>query len=345
MVMIRPPAFWAAPAGFRAAMLHPLGALYAAGTAWRLARGPHARLGVPVVCVGNLNVGGTGKTPLVIALATRLRARGVNVHVVSRGYGGTLAGPVRVDARCHRAAQVGDEPLLIEPVAPVWTARRRGAGARAALEAGASMVLLDDGFQNPELAKDLSIVVVDAHDGFQNGRVIPAGPLREPVRKGLARADFVVSLGRPKDRRVVHTFGVPCLTGALEPVETETDWAGVPVFAFAGIGQPAKFFRTLEELGASIKGRVVLADHQPLRPALVRGLLDQARRLSAHPVTTQKDAVRLPRDMRKEVRSLPVHVVLDDWGPLDRALAGLLCAHRPPARVRPGDAKRDQQAP
>jgi len=289
------------------------------GTARRVSQ-PGASVGVPIICVGNLTAGGTGKTPTVIALAQRLSDRGIVAHVVSRGYGGRLEGPVQVDPMRHSAAETGDEPLLLAAFAPTWVARDRAAGAKAAVAAGAQAILLDDGFQNPALTKDLSIVVVDAKAGFGNGCVLPAGPLREPVAKGLARADLVLTIGAED---VALPPDVAKVRGQLKPLQTGMDWAGMPVFAFAGIGRPEKFFETLRALGAEVKGTEALADHQPLSPALLRRLGEQAARLQAQPVTTEKDAVRLPASLRGQVLTLPVRLELEDWAVIDTHLARL----------------------
>lgn len=321
---MREPEFWSRPTSLLPTLLAPLGALYAAATARRLARGARLRLPVPVICVGNINAGGTGKTPTTIALAQRLRERGHIPHVVSRGYGGSLEGPIAVDPARHSAAQVGDEPLLLAAFADVWVAKDRAAGAQAAVEAGATCILLDDGFQNPALAYDLSFVTVDAARGFGNRRCIPAGPLREPVATGLARADALVTIGAPEDQSGFDTTGLPTdlprLRAELKPLQTGMRWDGLPVLAFAGIGHPEKFFQTLERLGAKILHAEPLADHEPLTAGMMTRLERDALLKGAQLVTTEKDAARLPAMWRGKVMALPVRLEFDDWDALDTLL-------------------------
>lgn len=327
---MRAPGFWFTPPdhpGFLPRLLAPLGWLYATGTARRL-RQPGCVPQVPVICVGNLSAGGAGKTPTVIALAERLSSRGHAVHVVSRGYGGSLSGPVRVDQSRHRAADVGDEPLLLSAFAPVWVAKDRAAGVRAAEAAGAQVILLDDGFQNPAVKPSLGLVVVDAHRGFGNGRCIPAGPLREPVATGLARADLVLTIGDPaaqarfdaKWGRAVH---LPRLRAELRPLAMGMDWQGTRVLAFAGIADPSRFFATLRAEGAEVVRGEALADHEMLSDTLLRRLEAEADATGAQLVTTEKDAARLSPAWRPKVLTLVVRLQIEDWSALDARLAAL----------------------
>ena len=317
---MKAPRFWETD-GLAPTLLAPLGTLYAAATARRVARLGQS-VPVPVISVGNLSAGGTGKTPVAMDVLQRLTGRGIAVHAVSRGYGGRMGGPIRVDAACHTPRDVGDEPLLLSAFAPTWVSRDRAAGARAAVEAGAEALVLDDAHQNPALAKDLSIVVVDSETGFGNGRCIPAGPLREPVAAGIARADLVTVLG-PPDRSARWTdgsLGIPVAEGQIAPLPTGMDWKGLRVLAFAGIGRPEKFFATLRSLGADIARAVPLSDHQPIDAPLIRRLTAEARATGAQLVCTEKDAVRLAPAMRSEVLTVPVRVSWADDGPLATAL-------------------------
>ena len=326
---MRAPAFWHRPDGVLSRALSPVGAFFAAATARRVARQPDYDPPCPVISVGNANLGGTGKTPTVIALSERLQARGRNVMVITRGYGGALAGPVQVDPNRHTAADVGDEPLLHAAFCPTIVARDRAAGARLAVEAGAEVLLLDDGHQTPTLRKDLSLLSVDAVAGFGNGRVVPAGPLRESVAAAARRAQFLLSIGPARAQtRFDETCpaaakALPRLKGSLVPLPMGLPWTDRRVLAFAGIGHPEKFFATLRAEGALVLRAEALADHQPLTPSLMTRLETEAKALTAQLVTTEKDFVRLPDRFRPKVLSLPVRLRLDDWTQLDAALDDL----------------------
>ena len=316
---MREPRFWYDRPSWQSLLLRPIGWIYGALTKARVARQPGFVADIPVICFGNINVGGTGKTPTAIAVAERLTDWGVAVHIVSRGYGGDETGPVNVDSGRHTAQQVGDEPLLLSAFASTWVSKDRAAGVKAAQEAGADVVLLDDGFQNPAVRKDVSIVVVDAQRGFGNGQVIPAGPLREPVSDGLRRADVVLTIGDAPSAEL-QLNGCPTTHGRLVPLQTGMTWKGLRVLAFAGIGNPSKFFATLRALGVEMIKSEPLEDHQPLTSALMNRLEAEAKSQVAQLVTTEKDAVRLPVDFRSKVLTVPVRLQIEDWSAIDQVL-------------------------
>ena len=322
---MRQPKFWYRPPGLASWLLAPLGALYGAAVVHRLRTGPRRRADIPVICVGNLNVGGSGKTPAALAIAERLLKSGHFPHFVSRGYGGSEPGPKRVDLRVHKAEEVGDEPLLLAALAPTWVARDRAAAVREAAQAGATAAILDDGHQNASLTHDVSIVAVDAFRGFGNGRILPAGPLREPVKSGLGRADLILLIGSVSDRerfrnRWEKQLMVPVASAQTDAVVSGAEWNGMRAVAFAGIASPEKFFKTLKELGTDVVREVPLSDHAPLSGRLLRRLAAAAASENATLVTTEKDAVRLPQQWRTRVLSLPVRLQIESWDVIDSIL-------------------------
>jgi tetraacyldisaccharide 4'-kinase len=317
---MRPPGFWQRPGSVASLLLAPVGGAVARVTARRVGR-PGWRAPVPVVCCGNVTVGGAGKTTLALDLGQRLRARGVAVHFLTRGYGGAARGVVRVAG--DDAALVGDEPLLLAGVAPCWVGADRAAAAREAVAAGAAALVMDDGLQNPTLAKDLSLLVIDGATGFGNGRVLPAGPLREPVAAGAARCRAAVLIGEDRvGAASALPAALPVLRARLAP--DADGLAGLPVLAFAGIARPEKFFASAAEAGAVLADGVGFPDHHPFARREIEALLARAARIGATPLTTAKDAVRLPADLRAQVRVLRIALVWEEPAAIEALLAGAL---------------------
>lgn len=308
------------------ALLTPLSWAWATVTARRIATTQPVDPGVPVICVGNLTVGGTGKTPVVRELARRLGA-----HVLSRGYGGTLPGPLQVDPARHTAAGVGDEPLMLAQDLPVWIARDRADGAKAAAGAGARLVVMDDGHQNPSVKKALALVVVDGETRngewpFGDGAVFPAGPMREPLAKGLARADAVVillpaDLAAPAPDLVETLAAKPVLIARLTPNAPPPPG---PQLAFAGLGKPWKFERALKAAGCDLADFANFPDHFAYDEATLTRLADRAAQFGAGLVTTEKDWSRLPPTWRERVVAWGVQAKFEDEAGLDRLLAAKL---------------------
>lgn len=310
------------------ALAWPLSMIWAAATAYRIARARPVDPGVPVICVGNLTLGGSGKTPVVREIARRLRAAGREVHVLSRGHGGRLAGPTLVDPERHTSADVGDEPLMMAADGPVWVARDRARGVLAAAAAGAQVIVMDDGHQNPSVSKTLSLVVVDGEtrDGewpFGDGSVFPRGPLREPLAAGLARARAVVVVlpsDLPSvDKDLAARFpDKTVLVAHLEPVMAPPDG---PQVGFAGIAKPWRVERALKAAGCRLADFAPLADHQRISEPTLKFLARRAADLGAGLITTEKDWVRLSPSWRERVTSWPVRASFDDDRAMDRLVA------------------------
>lgn len=310
---MKAPAFWQ-EVGLAAKLLKPVSCLYANVATLRERMVTPKSFSVPVICVGNLTMGGTGKTPLVMLLAEKFKERSLRAHVVSRGYGGSLQGPVRVNPSTHRYDEVGDEPLLIASVAPCWVAKERVKGIEAAIAAGAQFILLDDGLQNPTVKKDFSFIVIDGPAGFGNSHVFPAGPLREPVEWGLRRAQAFIVIGEDKRQLTLKLAAqAPVFTGALKSDEQTIDsLKGKSLIAFAGTGRPSKFFDGLKHEGLDVIAAHEFADHHPYTNAEIKSLLKEAESKKARLVTTAKDMTRIPGAYQQQIKPVPITLVLDN---------------------------------
>jgi tetraacyldisaccharide 4'-kinase len=327
---VREPAFWWRKPGLYSALLAPVATIYGGIAAWRMARAG-ARVGVPVICIGNFTLGGSGKTPAVIAIARMLAAAGETVFCLSRGYGGSATGPKQVDPHADSAALVGDEALLLAHVAATIVARDRVAGAHAAQAAGGTVVVMDDGLQNPSLDKDVTIAVVDGRRGVGNGKVFPAGPLRAPLAAQFACVDMllaveetsasadVIATARASGIRILHARFVP------DPAAVKA-LAGRRVLAFAGIGDPEKFFATVVAAGIDVAKRVIFADHHRFTGEEAAELIMQAEGDELELLTTEKDHARMSGDpvlaaLSASARVLPVTLVIDERDELKALLA------------------------
>ncbi|WP_313586336.1 tetraacyldisaccharide 4'-kinase [Aquidulcibacter sp.] len=314
---MRAPAFWTIRYGRDAApilrlLLSSLGALYGASVARRIAQAKPEALSIPVISIGNLTAGGTGKTPFSQALRTLLvDLLGRPIGIVSRGYGGTLEGPVAVDPGVHGAEDVGDEPLMLAQGGPVFIARDRAAAGKLAAQHGMKAVILDDGHQNPSLAKTISLVVVDGQTGFGNGYLIPSGPLREKPAIGLARADAIILMGPVSDDTLedIEGYSGPIFKATLKAKAVVIEG---PVLGFCGIGRPEKFDATLRDLGLNVVDLHPFDDHHRYRPDELARLEADALAAGATLVTTEKDFVRLPTAFAAKVRVVPIEAVLAD---------------------------------
>jgi len=321
---MRAPEFWQAEqGGFSAVALSPLSWAYGFAATLRRSWVRSWCPPVPVICVGNVVVGGAGKTPVVLDIARRLQTRGRSVSFLSRGYGGSEPGPYRVDGDVDRVSRVGDEPLLLSRRAPTWVSRDRVNGARAASES-ADVIIMDDGFQNPSLIKACSLLVIDGHYGFGNGRLIPAGPLRESPRRALKRADGVVIMGNDEaglSATISRTApDLPQFRAKVIPGPEIKNLTDKPVTAFAGIGHPDKFFRTLAEAGCNVVSNRAFPDHHPYSLSDLERLRSLASGHESQLVTTEKDLVRIPNDQRQGIEVLTITLQWEDEAALDSLL-------------------------
>lgn len=330
---MRAPDFWApGHGGILATLLAPIGVVVGAITAARARKAPTWTAPVPVICVGNAVMGGAGKTQISQDIADRLKAKGYTPHVIMRGYGGRLKGPVQVDPQQHRARDVGDEALLLAHTVPTWIARVRPGAARAAVAAGADVIIMDDGFQNPTLAKTLSLLVIDAGFGFGNGHVFPAGPLRETAMAAYQRADAVCVIGTPDPAIPAIPNALPRFDALTVPAPSAPAIKGQKIVAFAGIGRPGKFFQTLREGGADLIEAVSFPDHHPFSDADILACVEKAKASSAQVLTTEKDHVRVPERFQEQVTAYPVCLKWQDADAFDAFIKQALA--QPPKEHR-----------
>lgn len=318
---MRRPAFWDTPRwNWRACLLAPAAAVYGLGRMTHAMAMKSGRAPAPVVCVGNVAVGGAGKTPVALDLGNRLRNRGRAVHFLSRGYGGRLYGPARVEPDRHAAADVGDEPLLLARVAPTWVAADRLSGARRAAAEGAEVIIMDDGFQNPRLIKDLSVLVFDGAAGLGNGALLPAGPMRETLGAACRRAQAAIVIGDDRHGLTARIGArLPLFHAAAVPDRPAPDGPD-RVLAFAGIARPEKFFKTLETAGYGLADARAFPDHHSYSSDDLADLRGRAAQLDARLITTEKDLVRLTGPDRDGVTALGISLQWRDEAGLERFL-------------------------
>ncbi|PZP86260.1 MAG: tetraacyldisaccharide 4'-kinase [Azospirillum brasilense] len=323
--MMRTPAWWQRR-GLIAQSLRPLAALYALGFRLDRALNPAQHAALPVIGIGNVTAGGAGKTPATLEVVAMLRSMGATPHIISRGYGGSIRTTHRVDPATDRAADVGDEPLLLAAHAPTWVGRDRLASIAAAKAAGATIVVADDAMQHHRLHKDLQLLVVDGGFGFGNGLPLPAGPLREPLAPALARANQLILHIGPltEEQRAAYGQACPVLQATFQPVGDQAALMQGAWLAFAGIARPQKFYDTLRQMGVNVAGTHDFPDHHPFAPHELEALEHTANAQGLRLITTEKDWMRLAPAWRETIRYLPVQLAFADATPLRDALAAVI---------------------
>ena len=286
------------------------------------------KMPLPVICIGNIILGGSGKTPVTQSLQKILKSMGFSVHIVSKGYGGKLKGPSKV-LQSNNAFEVGDEPLLLSRTGPVWVSKERAPGIKKAWENGADIVLLDDGHQDNSIEKDFSLLVIDSTISFGNGNVIPSGPLREPMSSGLSRADAIVLVGKGNERvreeiNCLNMGNIPIFEAEIKPIKKKQVWKNKKLVAFSGIAHPGKFFNTLENLDCDIRGKFFFPDHYVYTDKDLKKLKKVAHLERAALITTEKDIVRIPPEQGQEIIVLPVELIFSDEKGIKTAITDIL---------------------
>ena len=320
---MKTPSFWHAD-GFIPKLLEPLAQLYKCLSFLERSLRSKTKIDVPVLCIGNLVSGGAGKTPIALSIGQKLNAKH-NISFLTRGYGGIEAGPIEVNPDEHSSYEVGDEALILSEVGPTWVSRNRIAGAIAAKNAGFEIVIMDDGFQHTSLVKTLSFVIIDGPYGFGNGRLIPAGPLREPIYSGLKRADIIVLVGEVNPSIIeLLPNNKPLLRASLVPAEMGTQLSNNNVIGFAGIGRPTKFLETLEKMGLNIIDFVAFPDHYRFRESEIRELYEKATEVDAILVTTFKDMKRVPKNVAHLCQPIGITVVWEDDNEIQQLLDSVI---------------------
>ena len=325
--MFRTPEFWYQKRGAAALALTPLSLLYHLGHSLHQATGKPRKAPMPVICVGNITAGGSGKTPTALALMDLIKAHklGLKPHFLTRGYGGTESGPAQIDPRKHDSRHVGDESLLLARAAPAIISRDRYSGALLAAEKGADMILMDDGLQNTDLIKDFSFIVIDGQTGFGNGLMLPAGPLRQPLPDGIRKAGAFIIIGQDRHNiAAALPAGAPLLHAQITVDPASTPEKDIPYIGFAGLGHPQKFKTTLEGLGLDLRGYHAFPDHHPYTVQDLQPLWHEAQNAGAQLITTEKDFERLPETFKPYVQTLPVTLKFEDPNAAVALLSGVL---------------------
>jgi tetraacyldisaccharide 4'-kinase len=320
-MFIKPPSFWDKSGHPLAMALEPFSWLYRMGTAVHQCTKAPYRPSVPVISVGNIVLGGAGKTPVTLALAKILQAKGFMPHVISRGYGGAVSKPVQVDLSRHTYQEVGDEPLLLAKVVPTWVSKNRRVAADLAIQAGADVLLLDDAHQNQDLVKDICFLVVNASQGFGNGRIFPAGPLRQSLHSGLRNTTAMIFIGEEEDALPAQLIDLSCplIRAKIAPVEP----IACPVVGFAGLGYPDKFYQTLVKAGYQVLDFISFADHYPYTPEDLQRLKKKAQEMQGLLITTEKDYTRIPEVSREDILTLPVCLTFQEDDKLEKVLQSI----------------------